>query len=118
MIVGTQWRGKRDVIDGCIPSDMAVGDNEQIEEERRLLYVAMTRARQHLQLVQPLRFFRTHQPRHGDGHVLTMRSRFIPDSILDRFERRAHNRALHDSAFRPELQIRVNVASRMRDMWN
>jgi superfamily I DNA/RNA helicase len=31
------------VTDGCIPSDMAVGDHEQIEEERRLLYVAMTR---------------------------------------------------------------------------
>jgi len=106
------------VTDGCIPSDMAVGDHEQIEEERRLLYVAMTRARQHLHLVQPLRFFRTHQHRHGDGHILAMRSRFIPDSILDRFERRAHSRAGHDSAFRPELQIRVNVAARMREMWN
>ena len=72
-----------------------------------LLYVAMTRARQHLHLVQQLRFFRTHQHRHGDGHILAMRSRFIPDSILDRFERRAHSRAGHDSAFRPELQIRV-----------
>jgi DNA helicase II / ATP-dependent DNA helicase PcrA len=36
------------VIDGCIPSDMAVGSEEQIEEERRLLYVGMTRARLHL----------------------------------------------------------------------
>jgi len=106
------------VTDGCIPSDMAVGDHEQIEEERRLLYVAMTRARQHLHLMQPLRFFRTHQHRHGDGHILATRSRFIPDSILDRFERRAHSRAGHDSAFRPELQIRVNVAARMREMWN
>jgi len=106
------------VTDGCIPSDMAVGDHEQIEEERRLLYVAMTRARRHLHLVHPLRFFRTHQHRHGDGHILAMRSRFIPDGILDRFERRAHSRAGHDSAFRPELQIRVNVAARMREMWN
>jgi DNA helicase-2/ATP-dependent DNA helicase PcrA len=46
------------VIDGCIPSDMAVGSREQIEEERRLLYVAMTRARDHLHLVQPMRLFR------------------------------------------------------------
>jgi UvrD-like helicase C-terminal domain len=36
------WRSR---IDGCIPSDMAAGSEEQIEEERRLLYVAMTRAR-------------------------------------------------------------------------
>jgi DNA helicase-2/ATP-dependent DNA helicase PcrA len=41
------------ITDGCIPSDLAAGSPEQIEEERRLLYVAMTRARQHLHLVQP-----------------------------------------------------------------
>src|SRR5207245_4110880 len=46
------------LVDGCIPSDMATGNSVQIEEERRLLYVAMTRAKQHLHLVQPLRFFR------------------------------------------------------------
>jgi DNA helicase-2/ATP-dependent DNA helicase PcrA len=106
------------VTDGCIPSDMAVEDHEQIEEERRLLYVAMTRARQHLHLIQPSRFFRRHQHRYGDGYVLATRSRFIPDSILDRFERRAHSRARHDSAFRPELQTPINVAARMREMWN
>ena len=106
------------VTDGGIPSDMAVDSCEQIEEERRLLYVAMTRARQHLHLVHPLRFFRTHQHRHGDGHVLAMRSRFIPDGILDFFERRAHSRGRHHSALQPVSQIRVNVAARMREMWN
>jgi UvrD-like helicase C-terminal domain len=45
------------VVDGCIPSDMATGISDQIGEERHLLYVAMTRAKQHLHLVQPLRFF-------------------------------------------------------------
>jgi DNA helicase II / ATP-dependent DNA helicase PcrA len=106
------------VTDGCIPSDMAVGSGEQIEGERRLLYVAMTRARQHLHLVQPLRFFRTHQHRHVDGHVLAMRSRFIPDGILDLFERRAHSRVGHHSTLKPEAQIRVDVAARMRGIWN
>ena len=43
------------LVDGCIPSDMASGRLEQIDEERRLLYVAMTRAREHLHLLQPLR---------------------------------------------------------------
>ena len=104
------------VTDGCIPSDMAVGSREQIEEERRLLYVAMTRARQHLHLMQPLRFFRTRQHRHADGHFLALRSRFIPDSILDLFERRAHSRGRHPLASQPEAQIRVNVAARMREM--
>jgi DNA helicase II / ATP-dependent DNA helicase PcrA len=106
------------VTDGCIPSDMAVGSREQIEEERRLLYVAMTRARQHLHLMQPLRFFRTHGHRHADSHVLAMRSRFIPDGILHLFTRRAHRRAVHHSALQPESQVRVNVAARMRGMWN
>ena len=106
------------VIDGCIPSDMAVGSREQIEEERRLLYVAMTRAREHLHLVQPMRMFRGHQHRHGDGHVLTMRSRFIPDSILDVFEPRASGSAVQTSGSPVALPIRVDVAARMRQMWN
>ena len=57
------------LVDGCIPSDMATGKSAQIDEERRLLYVAMTRAKEHLYLIQPLRFFRTQQHRFGDGHA-------------------------------------------------
>ena len=53
------------VTDGCIPSDMATGSSEQIEEERRILGVAMTRAKLHLHLIQPLRFFRSQQHRYG-----------------------------------------------------
>lgn len=105
------------VIDGCIPSDMAVGTREQVEEERRLLYVAMTRARQHLHLMQPMRLFRSHQHRHGDGHVLTMRSRFIPESIFDMFERRAHGHAASQPLPGTGPSIRVDVAARMREMW-
>lgn len=106
------------VIDGCIPSDMAVGTREQIEEERRLLYVAMTRARQHLHLIQPVRLFRGHQHRHGDGHVLAMRSRFIPNHLLHNFEQRAYGRA--DPGFGPQTDLpqRINVAARMREMWD
>jgi len=55
------------LVEGCIPSDMASGRPEQIDEERRLLYVAMTRAREHLHLLQPLRFYLTNQ--HRDGRV-------------------------------------------------
>jgi ATP-dependent DNA helicase UvrD/PcrA len=106
------------VIDGCIPSDMAVGSREQIEEERRLLYVAMTRAKQHLHLVQPTRLFRGHQHRHGDAHILTLRSRFIPDGILDLFERRAEGRIADALISVPRSQIRVDVAARMRAMWD
>jgi DNA helicase-2/ATP-dependent DNA helicase PcrA len=73
--------------DGCIPSDLATGHPAEIEEERRLLYVAMTRAKNSLSLIHPLRFFIRQQSRLGERHVFTPRTRFIPDSILDRFER-------------------------------
>jgi superfamily I DNA/RNA helicase len=42
---------------GSIPSDMATGSPEEIEEERRLLYVAMTRAKDELDLIVPHRFY-------------------------------------------------------------
>jgi DNA helicase II / ATP-dependent DNA helicase PcrA len=117
---GQEWEAVfvLNVIDGCIPSDMAVGSREQIEEERRLLYVAMTRARQHLHLLQPMRLFRGHQHPHGDGHILTMRSRFLPDSILDVFERRVHGRAGQGISPAAAGSVRVDVGARMRQMWD
>ena len=36
------------VVDGCIPSDLGTGTTAVIEEERRLLLVAMTRAKDNL----------------------------------------------------------------------
>jgi len=104
-------------VDGCIPSDMATDSPEHIEEERRLLYVAMTRARDHLHLVHPLRFFTREQHRHGDRHVFAPRTRFIPDSILGHFERRTHvgTHAVDPSSPR---EARVDVGARLRAMWS
>jgi DNA helicase-2/ATP-dependent DNA helicase PcrA len=45
--------------DGCIPSDLATGDDDELEEERRLLYVALTRARRSLHVTFPQRFHHT-----------------------------------------------------------
>ncbi len=74
--------------DGMIPSDMATGSPEEIEEERRLLYVAMTRAREMLHVYFPLRYYR--RPRGlEDGHGYTQLTRFLPPSIQDLFDRRA-----------------------------
>ena len=63
---GQEWRSVfvLNAVDGCIPSDLATGSTAEIEEERRLLYVAMTRARDHLHLIVPQRFF-AHQQRAG-----------------------------------------------------
>ena len=67
---GQEWRSVfvLNVVDGCIPSDLSTGSSEEIEEERRLLYVAMTRARDELCLIAPQKFFVHGQPRGGDRH--------------------------------------------------
>jgi DNA helicase II / ATP-dependent DNA helicase PcrA len=116
---GQEWEAVfiLNLADGCIPSDMATGSPAQIEEERHLLYVAMTRAKQHLHLVHPIRFFRSQQHRHGDGHVFAPRTRFIPDSILNFFERRAWPTGACGETTSPRAAVRVDVAARMRDMW-
>src|SRR5207237_9370050 len=73
--------------DGCIPSDMATGDAEQIEEERRLLYVAMTRARNSLTVHIPLRYHQGHRPL-SDRHAYAQPTRFIPEAVAELFDRR------------------------------
>jgi DNA helicase-2/ATP-dependent DNA helicase PcrA len=106
------------VADGCIPTDMATTTPEQIEEERRVLYVAMTRARNQLHLVHPLRFFVRQQRRHGDRHVYTPRTRFIPDSILGAFECRSHGRGHPtDPADTHQPRTRIDIGTRLREMW-
>ena len=85
---GQEWQSVfvLNVIDGCMPSDLATGRADEIEEERRLLYVAMTRARRHLHLVAPQRFHVTQQTPLGDRHLWGGVSRFIPPQLLDAFE--------------------------------
>ncbi|HEX5058214.1 MAG TPA: ATP-dependent helicase, partial [Kofleriaceae bacterium] len=116
---GQEWKSVfiLDIIDGRMPSDLAVGTPDQIDEERRLLYVAMTRARDHLHLVQPLRMFIEKQHRHGDRHVYAPRTRFIPDAILDRFERVVRGRGVASVPGVDPPATTVDVASRLRAMW-
>ncbi len=68
--------------DGNLPSDMATGDLEQLEEERRLLYVAVTRARDQLHVHVPLRFHH-HRHRFDDAHSTGQRSRFLSAEVVD-----------------------------------
>jgi DNA helicase II / ATP-dependent DNA helicase PcrA len=71
--------------DGMIPSDLSTGDDDEIEEERRLLYVALTRARDVLHVTYPQRYYR--RPRGlEDPHSYAQRSRFLPDEVLLHFE--------------------------------
>jgi DNA helicase-2/ATP-dependent DNA helicase PcrA len=85
---GQEWKSVHvlNVVDGCIPSDMGTGTKDEIDEERRLLYVAMTRAREQLHLLVPQRFYVHQQAAWGDRHVYASRSRFIPERIAALFE--------------------------------
>jgi DNA helicase-2/ATP-dependent DNA helicase PcrA len=98
------------VVDGCIPSDMATGNKDEIEEERRLLYVAMTRARDHLFLIQPHRFYTGTSRRNGDRHIYAPRTRFVPEDLLRWFETAASGGA-------DEAAAKANVAAKLREMW-
>jgi len=85
---GQEWKAVTilNVVDGCIPSDLATGTPEEIDEERRLLYVAMTRAKDDLVLMQPLRFYVKGQTMGGNKHVYAPRTRFLTDADLPLFD--------------------------------
>jgi DNA helicase II / ATP-dependent DNA helicase PcrA len=118
---GQEWKSVfvLNAVDGCIPSDLAVGTSADIEEERRLLYVAMTRAKDQLHLVTPQRFFTHNQAARGDRHVYAARTRFIPAAILNRFD--CQSWPVLRPASRPGAQAapipKVDLAARMRGMW-
>jgi DNA helicase-2/ATP-dependent DNA helicase PcrA len=117
---GQEWRSVfvLNCVDGCIPSDLATGSTDEIEEERRLLYVAMTRAKEELSLITPLRFYTHGQSRAGDRHVLAARSRFLPPAVLPHFDRVAWPPAEPQAA--PPVTRdgpKVDIAARMRGMW-
>jgi DNA helicase-2/ATP-dependent DNA helicase PcrA len=74
--------------DGNIPSDMATGSPEEIEEERRLFYVAMTRAKNHLSVIRPERYY-FHNRRRSDQHSLSKVTRFLTPEIQAQFDRQS-----------------------------
>lgn len=63
--------------DGNIPSDMSTKHPEQIEEERRLFYVALSRAKDHLYVCHPQRYYHAERPRFSDNHSYSQLTRFL-----------------------------------------
>ncbi|WP_417310676.1 ATP-dependent helicase [Devosia sp.] len=117
---GQEWKNVHvlNVVDGAIPSDLGTGSTHELEEERRLLYVAMTRARDELHLMVPQRFYVTQQTPYGDRHIYAQRSRFISRAML----------GLYEDVFWPPVKPaeihgiapaapRINVAAQMKSMW-
>jgi len=71
--------------DGMIPSDLTTGDADEVEEERRLFYVALTRARDTLRVYFPLRYHRSNRGLE-DRHWYAQLTRFLPKDVRGRFE--------------------------------
>ena len=117
---GQEWKSVYvlNVVDGCMPSDLGAGTSAEIEEERRLLYVAMTRAKDDLHLLVPQRFFTHGQHAKGDRHVYAARTRFIPSALLRLFEQATWPLAAANTAARaPSDGPRIDVGASMRRMW-
>jgi DNA helicase-2/ATP-dependent DNA helicase PcrA len=94
------------VADGSFPSEFSTGSAALIEEEKRLLYVAMTRAKSDLDLIAPLKYYVTQQSRMGDRHVYGAKSRFLTKAVMACLEQRVWD----------EIPA-VDVASKLRAMW-
>jgi len=116
---GQEWKAVHilNVVDGCIPSDLATGTTEEIEEERRLLYVAMTRAKDELSLIVPQRFYTHSQARTGDRHIYAGRTRFIPANLTGHFNRISWPSASVNKAAAPAATAAVDIRERLRGMW-
>ncbi|MCA0241199.1 MAG: ATP-dependent helicase [Proteobacteria bacterium] len=114
---GQEWHSVHllNVVDGCMPADVATGSPTEIDEERRLLYVAMTRARERLHLLLPQRFYVTQQRSRGDRHLYAGRSRFIPPALDPLFEPVAPMAAGDANEQMDELPMpAIDLAARLR----
>lgn len=119
---GLEWNSVYllNVADGNFPNEFAAGKPELLEEERRLMYVAMTRARDALHLIAPLRYYVTEQHRHGDRHVYGARSRFLTEAVIKTLDCISWPpaevvEAGSVSARRPAA---IDVGARLRALWD
>jgi len=102
--------------DGCLPSDMSTGSREEIDEELRLAYVAMTRARDFLYVLWPLRFY-ARTPGVSDRHVFAQLSRFFNGSVLSSMDRRSGARAEAAVDSGMPQGAAGDIGGRIRDIW-
>jgi DNA helicase-2/ATP-dependent DNA helicase PcrA len=108
------------VVDGSFPSEFSTGKAELIEEERRLFYVALTRAQNDIVLMAPLKFHLTNQSRQGDAHVYGGRSRFMTEKVLQKLDSvtfHGSNNGSADNLRNDAESSTLDVSARMKEMW-
>ena len=107
------------VADGNIPSDMATGNADEIDEERRLLYVAMTRAKNRLFACYPQRYYFRGR-RRSDAHGFSQLSRFFPAEVLACCDRRPARQLGDEDSMDEDFSADVTAAElrrRIKDLW-
>jgi DNA helicase II / ATP-dependent DNA helicase PcrA len=117
---GAEWRVVHLIhaADGMFPSDLATGSREEIEEERRLFYVAITRAKEHLYVYAPLRYHHGGPFGRGDAHSYAQRTRFLPPGANDLLEHRPVRSRGADSAPAPVVvDLTSSVDEGLRGLW-
>ena len=103
--------------DGNIPSTWPPAGHDEIEEERRLFYVALTRAKNWLYVCHPLRYY---WPGRSDRHSLSQRTRFLPAGVLPCFEQCVSESAEDADQFDAVPSSRSagrSVRRRTKDLW-
>src|SRR5262249_30031455 len=103
--------------DGVLPSDMSTAAAE-LEEERRLLYVAMTRAKDRLYVTFPLRFYHRKHPL-GDAHSYAQLTRFLPPELFPLFEQAGCGFGEQDAfpAEAVDQPVAEGVRARLNRLW-
>ena len=103
--------------DGNIPSDMSTTSAEQIEEERRLFYVALTRARDSLYVCCPQRYYHAGRYR-TDRHSFAQITRFLPEDVQQLFDRRHAGNAHGTSGMNsPQVGTTAEVRDSLKQLW-
>jgi DNA helicase-2/ATP-dependent DNA helicase PcrA len=101
--------------DGCLPSDLATGDDDGIEEELRLTYVAMTRARDFLYVLWPLRFYTRS---FANSHVYAQLCRFFTREVLETMDRIVcQGTEYREDEHAPDM-TNHGIMDKMKEMWD
>jgi len=103
--------------DGAFPSDMATGTDQGVDEERRLFYVALTRARSHLHIYAPLRYHHGDPAGWTDGHSYAQRTRFLPPELDGLMDMRAVRTRIEHPMPAASLPVGTTVDIGLSGLW-
>ena len=104
--------------DGFLPSDMAAGSDEELEEERRLAYVALTRARDFLYVSRPLRYYHRWYGL-SNGHSYMQLCRYFTRNVLPTMDVVDLAQPQFDRQdFESFAEPAVDISERIRQMWD